>query len=146
MRGYVSALCFAGLVLFLIGLGFDSVLRAFGIGIAPWFEAFWSAFVGVVVSFFVARLFWRMGLVTFPQYMLGAFTIMAPIAILSFIPVAQLFGNTIALPWLSETASDHHAIALTIYIRLARAVILVPVFLGAFTWFYHVHLGMEPEK
>lgn len=144
-RGYVAALLFAGGVLFVFGLIFDAVLRGFGIGVAPWFEAFWSALVGVTVSYFVARLFWRMGLVTLPQYLVGAFAIMAPIALLSFLPVIRLFGSTIEMPWLEADVSQHHAIALTVYVRLARAVILVPIYLTAFYWFYHIHLRMRPE-
>lgn len=145
-RGYITALVFAGICLFVFGLAFDAVLRAFGIGVAPWFEAFWSAVVGVIVSYPVARVFWRMGLVTYPQYLIGAFTIMAPIALLSFLPVMLLYGTTIEMPWAGVIIPQEQAIALTIYVRLARAVLLVPVFLAAFTWFYHVHLRMEPKR
>lgn len=144
-RGYTSALAFAAVVLFVVGVALDAMLRATGIGISIWFDAFWSAVVGFGASFFVARMFWRLGLKTLPQYMIGAFAVMAPISILSFIPLTQIFGAAITVPWITDDASPHHAVAMTVYIRFARAVILVPIFLAAFYWFYHIRLRMEPD-
>jgi len=145
-RGFVLALLFAGGVLFFVGLVLDVALRLGGIGVSVWIEAFWSATLGTICSYFIAPMFWRMGLVTLPQYMVGAFAVMSPIAILSFIPLSQLIGPQVEMPWLDPDAPADHAIALTIYLRLARAAVLVPIYLVAFYWFYHVHLGMAPRQ
>lgn len=146
MRGYIAALSFAGVVLFIFGLALDALLRLMGIGVVLGIEAFWSAFLGTVCSFFIARLFWRMGLVTLPQYMVGAFAVMTPIAIISFVPLSQLIGAQVDMPWLGQDVSDDHAIALTVYLRLGRAAVLVPIYLMAFYWYYHIHLWMAPKR
>ena len=62
------------------------------------------------------------------------------------VPVSQLIGAQVDMPWLGQDVSDDHAIALTVYLRLGRAAVLVPIYLMAFYWYYHIHLWMAPKR
>lgn len=143
--GFVMALAVAGLAQFAVALGLDAALRQAGLALHPWRDAAWSVLVGGISSFFIAPVFWRMGLVNLPQYLIGAFAVMAPITVLSFVLLASVDRGLIAAPWAAAHLPGH-AIALTAYVRLIRAVVLVPVWLGAFYWVYHVRLNMAPRR
>lgn len=143
--GFITALCFAGCVQFVAAVGIDAILRGFGIALHPWCDAACSVAVAATASFFVARLFWRLGLVTLGQYMVGAFCLICPITVVLFLMLYMQDRALFQAAALDPDVAWHQAIGLSAYVRLIRATVLAPVFLAAFYWFYHVALGMAPR-
>lgn len=142
---FISLLA-SSVVMFLFGLMLDNTLRAFGVGISGWFDSLWDSFLGTFFGSFVAPIFWRIGLVTFPQYLLGASALVVPITILSVLVLSQFHNVWIEVPGISSEAHPNQYFATTAYIRLFRAMLFVPVYLAFFYWMFHVSFGMEPRQ
>lgn len=143
---FLLSLVLGAFVMFMFGLAIDNVLRIFGVGISAWFDAFWDAFVTVFFGAFVAPIFWRIGLVTFPQYLLGALALVVPISIISVLVLSRFHNVGIDVPGIDSDVFPNRFFAVTAYVRLIRAMIDVPVFLAAFYWIYHIAFGMAPKR
>ncbi|WP_419914541.1 hypothetical protein [Hoeflea sp.] len=144
--GFFLSLFGASTVMFLFGLLMDNTLRAFGIGISSWFDSLWESFLGTFFGSFIAPIFWRIGLITFPQYLLGAFALVVPITILSVLFLSQFRDVGISVPGIDSELHPNQHFATTAYIRLFRAMLFVPVYLAFFYWMFHVSLGMKPRR
>lgn len=145
-RGLLAALGFAASALFVAALALDRGLRGLGIAMHLWADAAWSVAVATVAAYFAARLFWRVGLTSLAHYMIGGFALMTPLTIASFLGPYLVDATLIRTNWIAAPQTLGHQILLTTLVRLIRAALLVPVFLLAFYWFYHVHLRMAPER
>lgn len=132
-------------VMFLFGLLMDNLLRMFGVGVSAWFDSLWDSLLTVACGMVFAPVFWRIGLVTFPQYLLGAFTLVVPISLASVLVLSQFHDVGIGVPGIDADAFPSQHIAITAYVRLIRAMLFVPVFLSVFYWMFHVAFGMSPR-
>lgn len=132
--------------MFLFGLAMDNSLRIFGIEISAWVDALWDSFMVIVFGSFMGPVFWRIGLVTFPQYLLGALALVVPISAISVLLLSRFYNVGIEIPGIDSDDFPNRFIAVTAYVRLMRAMVSVPVFLGAFYWIYHVSFGMAPKR
>lgn len=144
--GFFLSLCASSFVMFLFGLMLDNSLRAFGIGISGWIDSLWDSFMGTFFGSFIAPIFWRMGLLTFPQYLLGASALVVPITILSVLVLSQFHEVGIYVPGIDSELHRNQYLATTAYIRLFRSMLFVPVYLAFFYWIFHVSLGMKPRQ
>lgn len=143
---FLFSLFVSASVMFLFGLAMDNTLRLFGIGISSWFDSLWDSFLGVFFATFIAPVFWRIGLVTFPQYLLGAFALAAPITIISVLVLSRFYNVSIEVPGINSAAFPDQSFAVSAYVRLIRAVIFIPVFLWVFYWVFHICFGMAPKS
>lgn len=143
---FLFSLFVSAFVMFLFGLTMDNTLRLFGIGISPWFDSLWDSFLGVFFASFIAPLFWRIGLVTFPQYLLGAFALAAPITIISVLVLSRFYDVSVDVPGINSAAFPDQSFAISAYVRLIRAVVFIPVFLWVFYWVFHIYFGMAPKS
>lgn len=143
---FFISLIASSVAMFLFGLAMDNTLRAFGIGISSWFDSLWESFLGILFGSFVAPIFWRIGLGTFPQYLLGASALVIPISILGVLVLSQFHDVGISVPGIDPAIHSTQYIATSAYIRLFRSMIFVPVYLGAFYWIFHISFGMEPRQ
>lgn len=143
---FFVSLMASSLVMFLFGLLMDNTLRIFGVGISSWFDSLWDACLGTFFGAIVAPIFWRIGLVTFPQYLLGAFTLVVPITLLSVIVLSQFHNVEIEVPGIASDAYPNQLIAISAYVRLFRAMIFVPVYLAFFYWIFHISFAMEIRR
>ena len=144
--GFFISLFGASIAMFLFGVLMDNTLRAFGIGISSWFDAAWESFLGSFFGAFVAPIFWRIGLVTFPQYLLGAFALMVPITILSVLVLSRFHDVGIDVPGIDFETHPNQYFATSAYIRLFRSMLFVIVYLATFYWIFHILIGMEPRR
>ena len=140
----LGSLFVSAMIMFAFGLLMDNTLRLFGIGISAWKDSLWDCFMAFCCGSIVAPVFWRIGLVTFPQYLLGAFALVVPITIVSAIVLSRFHDVSIDVPGIDAAAFPNQSFAISAYVRLIRAVIYVPVFLACFYWIYHVFLGRAP--
>ena len=131
--------------MFGFGLIVDNLLRAFGIGISGWFDSLWDSILASFCGFIVAPIFWRIGLVTLPQYLLGAFALVVPITLVSILILSQFHNVGIEMPGINHQSHPNQYVALTAYIRLFRSMIFTPVYLACFYWMFHVALGMKTK-
>ena len=130
----------------LFALVMDNTLRAFGIGISNWFDSLWDSALATVCSFFVAPIFWRIGLVTLPQYLLGASALVIPTTILSVLILSQFHDVGISVPGIDSQTHTTQYVATSAYIRLFRSILCVPIYLGVFYWVFHISFGMAPMR
>ena len=144
--GFFLSLFASSIVMFMFGLMMDNTLRAFGIGISSWFVSLWDSFLGSFFGSFIAPIFWRLGLVTFPQYLLGASALVVPITILSVLVLSQFHDVGINVPGIDSELHPNQHFATTAYIRLFRSMLFVPVYLAFFYWMFHVSFGMKPRR
>ena len=142
---FLTSLVIGATVMFVFGLAMDNALRVFGVGISSWFDAFWDSFITIFFGAVIAPIFWRVGLVTFPQYLLGALALVVPISIISVLILSNFHDVGIEVPGIDSEAFPNRFLAVTAYVRLIRAMIFVPVFLASFYWIYHVFFGMAPR-
>lgn len=131
--------------MFLFALVMDNTLRAFGIGISNWFDSLWDSALATVCSFFIAPIFWRIGLVTLPQYLLGASALVIPTTIISVLILSQFHDVGISVPGIDSQTHTTQYLAISAYIRLFRSILCVPVYLGVFYWMFHISFGMDPR-
>lgn len=143
---FIACLGVSGLAVFICGLLMDNMLRLFDIGISPWRDALLSGFFSFLFSIPIAPALWRLGLVTLPQYLLGAMAVFVPLTILSTIVVSPSHDIMIKVPGFDDDAPANQLWALTAYIRLARSAIFVPVFLFTFWFSYHYLCNMDPKR
>jgi hypothetical protein len=143
--GFLGSLFVSAMIMFAFGLLTDNSLRLFGIGISAWKDALWDCVMALFFGSIVAPLFWRIGLVTFPQYLLGAFALVVPMTIVSALVLSRFHDVSIDVPGIDAAAFPNQSFAISAYVRLIRAVIYVPVFLASFYWIYHLALGMAPK-
>lgn len=125
-------------------LAIDTALRACGVDLHPWRDAVGTVLCALPLTICVPLVSWRMGLITLRQYLAGGFAITAPVLTLVFVMLIAADHALIAPAWLprQEIPPD---IARTAYFRLIRAAVLVPIWLTAFHWAYHIHLQMIPQ-
>ena len=142
----LRALIISASIMFVFGLVMDNTLRLFGVGISAWLDALWDSLLAIFCGFFLAPVFWRIGLVTFSQYMLGAFALVVPIAGTSFAVLSQFYNVWIEVPGIDSAAYPDQHIAITAYVRLIRAMVFVPIFLAAFYWVFHIVFAMAPRQ
>lgn len=135
-HAYLLAHALAGLILFLCALFIDNLMRQFGVDIHAWKEALASALAGIVFSIPLLRVLWRLGLVTIPQYMLGAVTLFIPATLLSLIGVYFFQPILIDIAGI-DVNNTSQSWATTIYLRIARSAILFPIYIAGFCWVYH---------
>lgn len=143
---FIASLLFSAFLMFLFGLVMDNSLRIFGVGISAWIDAMWDSSMAAIFGFLVAPIFWRIGLVTFPQYLLGAFALMVPITILSVLILSRFHDVGVEVAGIDTESFPNQYFAITAYVRLIRAMIFVPFFLAAFYWWFHVAFGMAPKQ
>lgn len=144
-RGFMLALVMSSVIMFFFGLVMDNTLRLFGVGISPWKDALWDCVMATFFGSLIAPIFWRLGLCTFPQYLLGAFALVVPITICSALVLSQFHDVRIVVPGLDAVSFPNQSFAISAYVRLIRAVIYVPVYLASFYWIYHIALRMAPK-
>jgi hypothetical protein len=144
-QGFLAALFLSSVAMFFFGLAMDNALRLFGIGISAWQDALWDSCMAFFFGSFVAPLFWRIGLITFPQYLLGAFALVVPITIISVLALSRFHDVRVEVPGIDALSFPDQSFAISAYVRLIRAVIYVPFFLGVFYFIYHVLIGMAPK-
>ena len=131
-----------GLFTILFALILDNLLRQFGVDIHPWKEALVSGLAGIFFSSLFVPLLWRLGLITVPQYILGALGLFIPATLLSLLAIYQFHPIIIDIAGLDlNTQSDSEAWAMTIYIRITRSAVLFPVYIFIFWLVYHKYLG-----
>lgn len=130
-----------GFVTFIAALFVDNALRHFGVQIHPWREAIISGVAGMFFSSLFVPLLWRLNLVTVPQYMIGAIGIFVPATLLSLLVVAQFQPLIIDVNSLEFVDGDTRAWAMSMYVRIARSALLVPVYIFMFWLVYHRYLG-----
>src|SRR5262245_11857870 len=106
-----------GVAVFFSGLLIDNVLQMFNIGISSWKEALWSAVFSVIFSGPIAPVFWRFGLVSLPQYLLGATGLFVPLTILSALIMYFFYDIRITAPDFDSDAIASQVWALTAYVR-----------------------------
>ena len=143
---FLLCLTAGGVAIFIVGIVFDNLLHIFDVSISSWREALWSAVFGVLFSIPIAPMLWRLGLVTLPQYLLGAMAVFVPLTILSALLMSGFYDIKITVPDFDNDAAASQVWALTAYIRLARSAIFVPVFLITFWFTYHRVFKMEPRR
>lgn len=119
----------------------DNVLRQYGVDIHPWREAIISGAAGIFFSSLFVPLLWRLGLVTVPQYMLGALGLFIPATLLSLFVVYAYQPVLIDIAGFEFTPDDNRAWAMTAYIRISRSAVLFPTYIFAFWLIYHKYLG-----
>lgn len=134
-----------GLFTTLCALLLDNSLRHLGIEIHPWKEALISGAAGTFFATLFVPLLWRLGLVTIPQYILGAIGLFIPATLLSLFAVYQFHPIIINFVGIElSSLSDNQNWAVTIYIRIFRSTILFPAYIFAFWLIYHKYLGNKP--
>ena len=143
---FIACLAASGVTVSFCGILIDNLLRMFDVGISPWQDAFWSGVFAFLFSIPIAPALWRLGLVTLPQYLLGAMAVFVPLTIVSTIIMSQSYDIMIRVPGVDEDAPANQVWALTAYIRLARSAIFVPVFLFTFWFTYHDLCNMAPKR
>ncbi len=125
------------LIQFAVGIGLDNTLRELGVNIHPWKEAFYAALGGIFFMTTCAPLAWRVGLVTIPQYFLAAMALLMPATIIWLFLFSPFSPIQFEVAHLDVAADDSRALAMSIYIRIARSTILSPVYVLTFWYLYH---------
>lgn len=143
---FIACLAASGLTVTFCGILIDNLMRMFDIGISPWRDALWSGVFAFLFSIPIAPALWRLGLVTLPQYLLGAMAVFVPLTIVSTIIMSQSYDIMIRVPGFDEDVPANQVWALTAYIRLLRSAIFVPVFLFTFWFTYHYLCNMAPKR
>jgi hypothetical protein len=141
---FAVCLTAGGLAVFLSGVVIDNILQMFDIAIASWQEAGWSAIFGTIFAAAVAPFFWRFGLVTLPQYLLGATGLFVPLTMLSVAVMNFFWDVRITGPDFGGDAMPSQVWALTAYVRIARSAVFMPVFLLTFWFMFHRVYKMKP--
>lgn len=136
----------ASLAIFLIGLILDNGLRAFGIDIPSWREAFYSGLSGFLIATPLCLVLWRVGLVTGPHYLLGGLGLFVPVTILSVLVISRFDNVLITVPVVDGDGSDNQLLAITAYIRIARSAVLFPTYIGVFWFSYHIYFRRLPKR
>ncbi len=139
-HAYLLAHLGAGLSLLLCALLTDNLMRQFGIDIHPWKEALASSLAGIVFAAPLLLVLWRLGLVTIPQYMLGAITLFIPATLLSLIGIYFFEPILIEISGMNVNNTSQ-SWAATIYLRIARSAVLFPVYIVAFWYIYHKRMN-----
>lgn len=132
-----------GLFTTLCALLLDNTLRQYGVGIHPWREAVISGAAGIFFSSLFVPILWRLGLVTVPQYLLGAVGLFVPATLLSLLVVHFFQPILIDIAGFEFAAGDSRAWAMAVYIRISRSVVLFPTYVFAFWFIYHKCLGRQ---
>lgn len=143
---YLACLGVSALAVFGAGLVVDNGLRMFDVGISPWREAMWSAIFSFLFSVPIAPILWRLGLVTLPQYLLGAMAVVVPLTILSALAMSQFYDIMIRVPGFDDDTPVSQVWVLTAYIRLARSALYVPIFLFTFWYSFHRVCNMAARR
>ena len=143
---FLICMATAGLAVFVSGVLMDNILQMFDIGIASWQEALWSAVFSVMFSIPIAQVFWRFGLISLPQYLLGATGLFVPLTMASVAIMNIFYDVRITAPDFNSDALASQVWALTAYVRIARSAVFVPVFLLTFWFMFHRVCRMRPRR
>ena len=120
----------------------DNTLRYFGIEIHPWKEAVFSGLAGIFFSSLFVPVLWKLGLITVPQYILGALGVFVPATLISLAVIYHFHPIIIDIAGLDfDSTDDSKAWAISIYIRILRSAVLFPIYIFAFWLIYHKYLG-----
>ena len=134
---FVLSLAISGFATFIAALVMDNTLIQFYLIISPWRDAMWSAIFATICSFFVAPIIWKIGLVTFPQYLLAAMAVFVPLTVLSTLLMGLHYDIIISISKDIVDLPENQKWVLTAYIRLARSAVLIPVYLLVFWYVFH---------
>lgn len=143
---FLICMATGGVAVFVSGVLMDNILQMFDIGITSWQEALWSAVFSVIFSVPIAPIFWRFGLISLPQYLLGATGLFVPLTMVS-VAIMNIFHDVrITAPDFNSDALASQVWALTAYVRIARSAVFVPVFLLTFWFMFHRVCRMKPRR
>lgn len=143
---FMACILSGGVAVFITGILIDNILQMFNIGISSWQEAAWSGIFSVIFSAPIAHVFWRFGLVSLPQYLLGATGLFVPLTILSALLMTLFWDIRITAPDFDGNALPSQVWALTAYVRIARSAFFVPVYLLTFWFMFHRVCRMKPRR
>ena len=134
------------LVQFIVGLGIDNSLRELGVDIHPWKEAFYAALGGIFFMSTCTPISWRLGLVTLPQYFLAAIAMFMPATIIWLFLFSPIAPIQFEITELNARIDEGRTLAMSVYIRISRSLVLTPVYVLTFWYLYHYLLGRDNTR